>query len=78
MWCEKELITSSGTRSIVHRGHHSTEGIDNKIVGSLESKYLVRRELRSRASWYELTHDRLIKPIKDSNNEWFDKKGKIK
>jgi tetratricopeptide (TPR) repeat protein len=77
-WCEEELITSSGTRSIVHRGHNSTGGIDNKVVDSLENKYLVRRELRSGASWYELTHDRLIKPIKDSNKEWFDKKQKSK
>ena len=78
MWCQEKLITSSGTRSIIHRGHNSTGGIDNKVVDNLESKYLVRREWRSGASWYELTHDRLIKPIKDSNKEWFDKQLKSK
>lgn len=38
---------------------------------SIISKYyLIRREWSSGASWYELTHDRLIKPITDSNTKW--------
>ena len=36
----------------------------------MKRKYLIRREWRSGASWYELTHDRLIKPIIDSNKKW--------
>jgi Protein of unknown function (DUF4231) len=68
-WCQQKLITSTGTRSIVHRGLKSTTGMDNKVVDILEAKYLIRREWRSGALWYELTHDRLIKPITISNTK---------
>ena len=70
-WFQEKLITSSGTRSIIHRDRNFTGGINNKVVDILEGKYyLIRREWRSGASWYELTHDRLIKPITDSNSKW--------
>ena len=69
-WCQENLITSSGTRSIIHRGHETTEGIDNNVIDWLERKYLIRKEWRSGASWYELTHDRLIKPMMSSNAKW--------
>ena len=71
-WCQDKLITSSGTRSIIHREHNSTGGLNNSVVDILESKYLIRREWRSGASWYELTHDRLIKPIREANRKWKD------
>jgi YVTN family beta-propeller protein len=72
IWCQEKLITSSGTRSMVHRGQKTTEGIDNNVIDWLERKYLIRKEYRSGASWYELTHDRLIKPIISSNEKWKD------
>jgi YVTN family beta-propeller protein len=72
IWCQEKLITSSGTRSMVHRGQNTTEGIDNNVIDWLERKYLIRKEHRSGASWYELTHDRLIKPITSSNAKWKD------
>ena len=49
-WCEEKLITSSGTRSIVHRGTSSTEGMHNDVIDILEKKYLIRREWRCRIS----------------------------
>jgi DNA-binding beta-propeller fold protein YncE len=67
IWCEKKLITSSETRSFVHRGAAFTSGMPNKVVESLEKKYLIRGD---ETRWYELTHDRLIKPILDSNKKW--------
>jgi YVTN family beta-propeller protein len=67
IWCEKKLITSSETRSFVHRGLIFTSGMPNKVIESLEKKYLIRSE---EARWYELTHDRLIKPVLDSNRKW--------
>ena len=75
-WFEEKLITSSGTRSVVHRGVEFTGGLSNKVVNVLENKYLIRKEERSGAQWYELTHDRLIKPIKDSNKKWRDEERK--
>jgi YVTN family beta-propeller protein len=75
-WCEKKLITSTGTRGIVHREAALTGGISNHVIDLLEQKYLVRREQRAGASWYELTHDRLLKPIRDSNKKWKEIKRK--
>src|SRR6476620_8923659 len=66
-WFEEKLITSSGTRGIVHRESESTGGLTNSVVDILEDRYLIRKEERAGAKWYELTHDRLIQPIKDSN-----------
>jgi YVTN family beta-propeller protein len=69
-WCQQNLITKSGTRSMVHRGQGTSEGIENEVLDWLESKYLIRREWRSGASWYELTHDRLVTPMRNSNVKW--------
>jgi energy-coupling factor transporter ATP-binding protein EcfA2 len=69
-WIEQKLITSKGTRDIVHREHESTGGIPNTVVDILENNYLIRKEEHSGAQWYELTNDRLIRPIQDSNEAW--------
>jgi len=75
-WCEQKLITSSGTRAIVHRGSELTAGMSNTVVDILEDRYLIRAEWRAGAKWYELTHDRLIGPIVNSNKiyQYSDKK----
>jgi YVTN family beta-propeller protein len=73
IWCEKNLLTSSETRSFVHRGNKITSGIPNKVVEYLEKKYLIRGDERSGAKWYELTHDRMIKPLLVSNRRWKDR-----
>jgi YVTN family beta-propeller protein len=71
-WCERNLITSSGTKNFIHLDLEAgqTYGISNKAVEVLEERYLLRKEWRSGTLWYELTHDRLIGPIRDSNKEW--------
>jgi YVTN family beta-propeller protein len=86
--CEKKLITSSGTRAFVHRGAFAefineeyksvTEAKIDKVISILEEKYLIRAEWRSGAKWYELTHDRLIGPIKASNLKWNEHEKKKK
>ena len=77
-WCEYQLITSSETRGIGHQSGNSTAGISNGVVEILDRRYLIRKELRSGGTWYELTHDRLVKPIKNSNLKWKADEGKIK
>jgi hypothetical protein len=79
-WVEEKLITSAGTRGTVHIGQSTdiphkkkNKDVSIKTVEELERRYLIRRERRSGAFWFELTHDRLIKPIKDSNKRWRDK-----
>ncbi len=68
IWCEEVLITSMGTRGMMYRAPESTGGIPNAAIDVLESKHLIRAEWRAGARWYELTHDRFIKPIQDSNS----------
>jgi YVTN family beta-propeller protein len=76
-WCEKKLITPSGTRGLVYLTLESSEDeIDSNVIGILESNHLIRVEWRSGTKWYELTHDRLIGPIKESNKQWKDEQEK--
>ncbi len=76
-WFDQKLITSSGTRGIVHRELNLTGGIPNNVVDVLQQRYIIRPEWRSGSRWYELTHDRLIGPIIESNKIWKQKR-KIK
>lgn len=72
VWCEKWLITSSGTRSLVHRGRSDAEGMPNSALTVLESQHLIRAEQRAGTWWFELCHDRFIEPIRRSNRKWED------
>lgn len=65
-WCETNLITETGTRAVVHRGPMQSAGMPNAAPDALIERHLLRREPRSGAEWYELTHDRLIGPIQTS------------
>src|ERR1019366_1083381 len=46
-------------------------GLDNRLIESLIDTHLVRGEQRAGATWYELSHDRLIEPILRNNQAWF-------
>jgi YVTN family beta-propeller protein len=69
-WCEENLITQTGTRSIVYKGLDTTVGLKNNLIKILENKYLIKENIRAGSRWCELTHDRLIKPIMSSNQKW--------
>jgi hypothetical protein len=69
-WFEEQLITPSGTRGLVFQGHDRTGGISNVVIEVLEQRHLIRPEVRSGSRWYELTHDRFIRPILKSNRDW--------
>ena len=71
-WFGKVLITPMGTRSTVFRSEHSTGGVPNSTVDFLESRHIIRAEIRAGARWYELTHDRLVEPILASNQKWLE------
>jgi hypothetical protein len=74
-WFERALITPAGTRGTVYRGQEETGGVPNAAVDVLESLHLIRGEWRAGARWYELTHDRFIESIQESNKTWLDKWG---
>jgi len=67
--CENKLITPLGTRGSVVRETATSGGIPNEAIEVLEREHLVRAEWRADAHWYELTHDRLIEPIRKSNED---------
>lgn len=69
-WFEHRLITSAGTRGSVFMGENKTGGMPNTVVAELNDLYLIRGESRGGNRWYELTHDRLIEPIRESNRKW--------
>lgn len=70
-WFQGKLITESGIRSQVIRGKTSSGGLDNNVIRQFENAHILRTEKRAGATWYELAHDRMIEPVRKSNDEWF-------
>ncbi len=74
---EKRLITSRYTRQLVRIDPTSTttEGIPNDVLSRMESEYgLVRREQRGGESYWELSHDGFIQPIRKANFDVWDRR----
>ncbi len=69
-WFERQLITEAGTRGLVYQGSQETEGMPNQAVDLLAKQYLIRVERRGGGTWYELIHDRFVRPIRQSNQSW--------
>jgi len=69
-WCDKKLITPQGIRSQVQRGQN--QGLEDRAINALIGAHLVRSENHNNINWYELAHDRLIKPIQKANTKWRD------
>jgi hypothetical protein len=68
-WFDQRMITAGGTRGTVFMGARETAGLPNDAVRGLEAAHLIRSEQRAGGTWYEVTHDRLIDPIRRSNEE---------
>jgi conflict system STAND superfamily ATPase/WD40 domain-containing protein len=71
-WFDRQLITSSGIRGQVLIDPEGIRGLSMEVVLALEDIHLVRREERRGAAWLELSHDRLLKPIRANNAAWFE------
>ncbi len=71
-WFDRKLITVSGIRGQVLMTPNQSEGLENKAIWMLERAYLMRAEKRGGATWFELAHDRLVRPIRENNGEWFE------
>jgi len=67
-WCSDVLIIGQGIRGQVLAG--PSQGLDDTAVQGLVAAHLVRGEERRGSTWYELAHDRLIKPVRDNNDAW--------
>ena len=70
-WFDAQLIAAGAIRGQVVRGEGKTGGLANDLVEALVHTHLVRGEQRLGATWYELAHDRLIRPVHENNTAWF-------
>ncbi|HZB32311.1 MAG TPA: tetratricopeptide repeat protein [Streptosporangiaceae bacterium] len=62
-WLQQTFITELGTRGTAYEGISHTAGMPNAIVRDLENERILRAERIRGSRWYELQHDRLIKPL---------------
>jgi cbb3-type cytochrome oxidase subunit 3 len=69
-WFEQKLITREGKRNMVFREAQTTAGLNNFVVDELENQHVIRVEMRGGEPWYELSHDRFIPPIRESNRRF--------
>ena len=52
-------------------GQEESQGLSNRAIRLLEDTHLIRAEKRLGATWFELSHDRLIQPVRKNNAAWF-------
>ncbi len=69
-WVSDELITEQGYRDQVQYG--PPDDTRGAVLPALEDAHLVRADRRRNTVWYELAHDRLVDPIRHSNDVWLD------
>ncbi len=69
-WFDDYLITKSGLRSQVMMEVGSSGGLDNEVIRKLGRAHLVRAEKRRGVTWFELAHDRLVRPVQRDNERW--------
>lgn len=69
-WFQRELITPQGFRSQTLAALTSRDADPAEILRLLQDAYLIRSDTRADATWYELAHDKLVKPILADNDEW--------
>ena len=69
-WVNNRLITEAGIRGQVLRQSEEAQGLPHAAIKSLVDAHLVRAEPRRGAIWYELTHDRLVGPVRADNDAW--------
>jgi WD40 repeat protein len=70
-WFDRKLITPDGIRGQALMGVENSEGLPNAVVAMIEDAHIIRGEKRAGKTWFELSHDRMIKPVRDDNTAWF-------
>ena len=71
-WCGEKLITGAKIRGQVLREAGQSGDLDNRLIERLIDAHLVRGEQRAGATWYELSHDRLVEPVLAANQSWLE------
>lgn len=71
-WFEYDLITENNIRNQVLLDNKLLGKLDVSVLESLENAYLIRRDSRRNRVWFELSHDRMVKPVRASNRAWYN------
>ncbi|MDQ2690463.1 MAG: WD40 repeat domain-containing protein, partial [Chloroflexota bacterium] len=75
-WFDTSLITPNNIRAQVmwekDRSGGAENKLDNDAIAYLEKTHLIRAESRRGVKWLELAHDRLVKPVRENNRQWFE------
>ena len=66
----KAFITSMDTRGNAYLSEEGVGGMPWDAINIVDQYHVIRAQWRSRAHWYELTHDRFIPPIQRSNRDF--------
>jgi WD40 repeat protein len=72
-WFENQLITENNIRNQVLLDKNLVDRLGVPVLEALENAHLIRRDSRRNRVWFELSHDRLVKPVRESNKAWFEK-----
>ena len=70
-WLEERPLSSQGLRSQVLSGQKETLGMSNEALALLVDGHILRREQRRGVTWWELAHDRLVRPLCTANATWY-------
>jgi WD40 repeat protein len=70
-WVQTNLLTEHGLRGQVQKEPRVTKGLDNQVLQVLLDAHLVREDTKGARTYYELSHDRLIEPVRENNEAWF-------
>jgi hypothetical protein len=68
-----DCLIIEGVRSQTLAGNEQEFGVTAASMRALENSYVIRREERRGGIWYELAHDRLIRPLQRDNAIWKEK-----
>ncbi len=71
-WVETRFITSQGLRGQVMEASEALDDMPREVIRSLVNSYVLREEPRRGMRFYELSHDRLILPIRRDNRKWIE------
>ncbi|HEX4953391.1 MAG TPA: AAA family ATPase [Thermoanaerobaculia bacterium] len=64
-WIGSRLVSAGGARQPVLRGEGA--GLPEPVIETMVGRHLLREESRGTARWIELAHDRLVRPVLESN-----------
>jgi WD40 repeat protein len=71
-WFGRKLITADGIRNMIaQEPGGKSGGLDDALIQDFVKRGdLVREEKRGGATFYEITHDRMVEPIIENNKKW--------